>query len=213
MQDTCLVPTPPYSALIFDCDGTLAHTIPTHIQAWLATLRPLGVDLSQEWLYDRRGMSSLELIETVNQTFGFALDANVVNPARKKYFLDLLHQVVEIEAVADVARSHYGRVPLAVASGGDIRVVEPTLKAIGLYSLFDAIVTVNDVERGKPAPDIFLLAADRMGVTPTDCIVYEDSDAGLEAAQRAGMRAIDVRELWLIAEAEIGITDSQETRM
>ena len=91
--------------------------------------------------------------------------------------------------------------------------VEPTLKAIGLYSLFDSIVTVNDVERGKPAPDIFLLAADRMGVTPTDCIVYEDSEAGLEAAQRAGMRAIDVRELWLTAEAEIGVTDSQEAKM
>jgi beta-phosphoglucomutase-like phosphatase (HAD superfamily) len=197
MQHTRLIPTPPYSALIFDCDGTLAHTIPTHIQAWLATLRPLGVDLSQEWLYDRRGMSSLELIETINHTFGHALDAAFVNPVRKKYFLDLLHQVVEIEAVADVARSYYGKIPLAVASGGDICVVEPTLKAIGLYSLFDAIVTVNHVSQGKPAPDIFFLAADRLGVSPTDCIVYEDSDAGLEAAHRAGMRAIDVRELWL----------------
>jgi beta-phosphoglucomutase-like phosphatase (HAD superfamily) len=201
-----LIPTPPYSALIFDCDGTLAHTIPTHIQAWLVTLHPLGVDLSQEWLYDRRGMSSLELVETVNQTFGYALDANIVNSARKKYFLDLLHQVGEIAAVADIARNHYGKIPLAVASGGDLRVVEPTLKAIGLYSLFDAIVTVNDVERGKPAPDIFLLAADRLGIAPRDCIVYEDSDAGLEAAHRAGMRAIDVRELWLAAE-ELGVRD------
>lgn len=197
MQHARLTPTPPYSALIFDCDGTLAHTIPTHIQAWLATLRPLGVDLSQEWLYDRRGMSSLELIETINHTFGHTLDATFVNSVRKKHFLDLLHQVVEIEAVADIARSYYGKIPLAVASGGDIRVVESTLKAIGLYSLFDAIVTVNDVSQGKPAPDIFFLAADRLGVSPTDCIVYEDSDAGLEAAHRAGMRAIDVRELWL----------------
>jgi beta-phosphoglucomutase-like phosphatase (HAD superfamily) len=163
----------------------------------LATLRPLGVDLSQEWLYDRRGMSSLELIATINHTFGYSLDATVVNPVRKKYFLDLLPQVVEIEAVAEIARSHYGKIPLAVASGGDIRIVEPTLKALGLYSLFEAIVTVNDVTQGKPAPDIFLLAADRLGVMPEDCIVYEDSSAGLEAARRAGMRAIDVRELSL----------------
>lgn len=202
-----LKPTPPYSALIFDCDGTLAHTIPTHIQAWLATLRPLGANLSQEWLYDRRGLSALELIETINHTFGYELDAAVINPVRKKYFYDSLHQVVEIEAVANIARSHYGKVPLAVASGGSISVVEPTLKAIGLRSLFDAIVTIDDVTQGKPAPDIFLLAADRLGVAPQDCIVYEDSDTGLEAARRAGMRAIDVRELRLAAEAELEIGD------
>ena len=85
---------------------------------------------------------------------------------------------------------------MAVASGGIRPVVERTLTATGLISLFDTLVTADDVMRGKPAPDIFLLAAERLAVAPADCIVYEDGDPGLEAARRAGMRAVDVRVLW-----------------
>jgi len=82
---------------------------------------------------------------------------------------------------------------MAVASNGQRSVVERTIETIGLRSLFHTIVTLDDVEIGKSAPDLFLLAAERMGVAPDECIVYEDSDAGLEAARRAGMRSIDVR--------------------
>jgi HAD superfamily hydrolase (TIGR01509 family) len=82
---------------------------------------------------------------------------------------------------------------MAVASNGQKTVVESTIEAIQLRSLFQTIVTLNDVKVGKPAPDLFLLAAERMGVAPHECIVYEDSDLGLEAARQAGMRSIDVR--------------------
>jgi HAD superfamily hydrolase (TIGR01509 family) len=85
---------------------------------------------------------------------------------------------------------------MAVASGGERSIVEATLNTIGLRDFFNTIVSVNDVTRGKPAPDIFLLAAQRLGVTPSECIVYEDSEGGLEAAHRAQMRSIDVRVLW-----------------
>jgi beta-phosphoglucomutase-like phosphatase (HAD superfamily) len=185
----------PYAALIFDCDGTLANSIPVHIQTWVAALRSLGADLSEEWLYERRGMSAVELIQTLNSTFGYELDAMLVNTDRQRRYYDLVHTVVEIQVVADIARNHYGKVPMAVASGGDRAMVEATLDAIGLKSLFDTVVTINDVTQGKPAPDIFLLAAKRLGVGPENCIVYEDSEAGLEAAHRAGMRAIDLRGL------------------
>jgi HAD superfamily hydrolase (TIGR01509 family) len=163
----------------------------------MAALRSLGADLSREWLYEQRGMSAMELIQTLNSTFGYEFDATVVNTDRQRRYHALVHTVVEIQAVADIARTHYGKVPMAVASGGDRSIVEATLDAIGLHSLFDAVVTVNDVNQGKPAPDIFLLAAKRLGVAPQDCIVYEDSDAGLDASHYAGMRAIDVRGLWL----------------
>ena len=85
---------------------------------------------------------------------------------------------------------------MAVASGGIRRIVTQTLEAAGLSALFPVVVTADDVAHGKPAPDIFLLAAERLGVAPSACVVYEDGDLGLEAAQRAGMRAVDVRVLW-----------------
>lgn len=108
----------------------------------------------------------------------------------------MINTVKEVQAVAEVARSHYGKVPMAVASGGEMTVLEATLNNVRLRNLFDVVVSIDDVERGKPEPDIFLLAAQRLGTAPEDCIVYEDSDAGLEAARRAGMRSIDVlREL------------------
>jgi len=108
----------------------------------------------------------------------------------------MLHTVQEIEAVADIARAHHGRVPMAVASSGFGRVVRETLTATGLIALFDVIVTADDVMHGKPAPDLFLLAAERLGAAAADCIVYEDGDPGLEAARRADMRAVDIRVLW-----------------
>ena len=124
------------------------------------------------------------------------MDIDGTQEDKERRYLEMLHTVQEIKAVADIARAHQGKVPIAVASSGMRRVVEQTLTATGLIGLFDVIVTADDVKHGKPAPDLFLLAAERLGVAPADCIVYEDGDPGLEAARRAQMRAVDVRVLW-----------------
>ncbi|MFD0567096.1 HAD family hydrolase [Kitasatospora saccharophila] len=108
-------------------------------------------------------------------------------------YLDHLAAVTEIAAVTALARELSGRVPLAVASGGTRRTVEATLRHLGLDGLFARVVTRDEVERGKPAPDIFLLAARQLGVDPAACVVLEDADSGLLAARRAGMAAVDVR--------------------
>jgi len=120
----------------------------------------------------------------------------MIEAVRQEHFAQLIHQIQEVEAVTAIARSNAGKVPMAVASNGQRSIVEPTVETIGLRSLFHTIVTLDDAAAGKPAPDLFLLAAERMGVEPYKCIVYEDSDAGLEAARRAGMRWVDVRVLW-----------------
>ena len=80
-----------------------------------------------------------------------------------------------------------------MASGGLRRLVDRTLEGLGIAGCFDAVCTAEDVERGKPEPDLFLLAASRLGVEPADCVVFEDSDLGLEAARRAGMQGVDIR--------------------
>ena len=104
-----------------------------------------------------------------------------------------LHRLREIPLVTAIARRYRGEVPLAVASNGTRVNVAQTLEAVGLSSLFDALVAVDDVAHGKPAPDLYLEAARRLGVKPEGCIVFEDTEPGIEAARAAGMRVRDIR--------------------
>ncbi len=102
--------------------------------------------------------------------------------------------ILPIAPVAAIAEKYRGRLPIAVASGGEHRVVRHTLAAIGALQWFDAIVAAEDTDRHKPEPDVFLEAASRLGVAAAGCVVFEDSDLGIEAAHRAGMTAVDVRQ-------------------
>jgi len=191
-----LTPPEPFSGLIFDCDGTLADTMPTHYFAWTAALKALGAEFNETQFYQMGGMPTEAIILALNEQYGYTMDPVATHQDKERRYLELLHQVTEIKAVADVARAYHGKVPMAVASGGAREIVEQTLRTVGLRGFFDVLATADDVEHGKPAPDVFLLAAERLGVAPTECIVYEDGDVGIEAARRAGMRSIDVRVLW-----------------
>jgi beta-phosphoglucomutase family hydrolase len=191
-----IAPPQPYSALIFDCDGTLADTMPLHYQVWSTILSGQGLELLEDQFYKLAGMPTVDIIRLLNDKHGCNLDVDSLHEEKERLFLELAHKIQEVSAVADIARSHFRKVPMAVASAGIRSVVEHTLKIVGLRKLFDVIISAEDVKRGKPAPDMFLLAAERMGVASEHCIVYEDADLGLEAARRAGMRAVDVRVLW-----------------
>ena len=193
MKNHNLDPAPPFSALIFDCDGTLVDTQDAHHRALSETLAAKGIALDDDWYLARTGTSIRELLAELRSTGNHEFDPTDVMLDRERRYVELAETVTEIEAVAEVVRTYRSRVPLAVASGGTRAVVEPTLRNVGLFDLFDAVVTYDDVERGKPSPDLFLLAAERLGSPPNDCIVYEDTDEGVTAAQHAGMRVIDVR--------------------
>lgn len=185
-----------YEALIFDCDGTLVDTMPAHYEAWCAALAPLGIAFSRERFYALAGVPTVTIVELLAREQGVTCDAVATAHDKDARFLPLIapaHGVLAIEAVVAVARRERGRRKLAVASGGFRAVVERTLEVVGISELFDAVVTAEDVKRGKPAPDVFLRAAELLSVPPARCIVYEDAELGLEAARAAGMVAVDIR--------------------
>ncbi|MBW4594511.1 MAG: HAD family phosphatase [Brasilonema angustatum HA4187-MV1] len=196
MAPSSIAPIPPYKALIFDCDGTLADTLPVHFQTWSASLQAVGANISRDWYYKYCGTSAEEMLQILKDLFGYQFHSESVIAHRQRQYESLINTVKEVQAVAEIVRDYYGKIPMAVASGGERVVLEATLNNIKLRDFFDIVVSIDDVEKGKPEPDIFLLASERLGVAPQDCIVYEDSDGGLEAAHRAGMRSIDVRVLW-----------------
>lgn len=140
------------------------------------------------------------MVRMVARRAGAEVDAGAVAPARDRNYLLRIAEVSEVRLVVDVLRMEHLRRKTALATGGGAATVLPTVEALGLRPLFDVIVTRDDVVRGKPSPDLFLKAADLLGIGPARCIVYEDSDEGLEAAAAAGMDAIDVRPLRFFAE-------------
>lgn len=194
MSDSSLSPPEPFAAIIFDCDGTLVDTAAVYHRAYNAALAPLGAEMDTEWYFSRLGLSAETLLEEYAREHRVKLEpADLMAPIAEAY-LDGLDDLQVIETIAAVARRYHGEVPMAVASAGKPEIVEATLEATGLRGLFHAIVTVDDVGgRTKPAPDLFIEAARRLGVSPSECTVYEDSDEGVEAARRAGMTVTDVR--------------------
>ena len=185
------IPDREFAVLIFDCDGTLADTMPLHYRAWTRLLDQLGAPFPEELFYSLGGKPSETILELLRDQHGVNVrDVSGAAAHKEAFFLELLHEVRPIEPVLQYARAWHGRRPLAVASGGYRSNVELTLEAIGIRSWFDTLVCVEDYARGKPFPDAFLEAARRMQVPPEQCLVFEDSPLGVQAAQAAGMQYV-----------------------
>lgn len=179
-------------ALIFDCDGTLVDTVELYCRAWQAGFADSGYAMARSWYLQRAGMSEHALLDAYEQLAGRALDQTRIIRVMRAAFRSGIESVTEIQEVAKIVRQNFQDKPMAVASGGPREVVESCLRAANLRKYFDVVVTIDDVAAPKPAPDLFLFSADRLGVRPAGCLVFEDSSQGLEAAHRAGMSAIDI---------------------
>jgi beta-phosphoglucomutase-like phosphatase (HAD superfamily) len=182
--------TPPekrYAGYIFDCDGTLADSMPVHYGAWADTMRKYGGQIPEELFYTLGGWPSREMVALLNERFGTSLDPGTIGAEKEHLYVQRIGTIRPIPEVVDFARQVAGFAKVSVASGGILPVVVETLETIGFKGFFSVIVTSEQVKRGKPFPDIFLEAARRMGVPAPDCLVLEDSPAGFEAARAAGM--------------------------
>ncbi|MBV8142268.1 MAG: HAD family phosphatase [Verrucomicrobia bacterium] len=182
--------TPPkkrYLGYIFDCDGTLADSMPVHYRAWVDTVQKYGGQIPEDLFYALGGWPSAKIVEFLNQRFGTALNPAIVASEKENLYLERIGTIQPIRQVVNFAREVAEFAKIAVASGGILPVVKRTLETIGCKDFFPVIVTSEQVKRGKPFPDMFLEAARRMSVPPCDCLVLEDSVAGFEAAKAAGM--------------------------
>ena len=140
-------------------------------------------------------MPSRDILKLLAQEQGRSLDHIAVAHEKEEAFLPLLAEVEPIHCVVEIARANHGKIPMAVASGGTQKIIGLVLDRLKIRELFDAVVTSEMVKHQKPAPDIFLEAARRIGVASKQCRAYEDTELGLTAIRAAGMEAVDVREL------------------
>ncbi len=187
---TLTLPPGDFAAYIFDCDGTLADTMPTHYKAWLAALGEHRGDFPEAMFYELGGVPTARIVEILNERHGHSLPVEATVAHKESLFLEMSHEIAAIEPVVALARQYHGHKPLAVASGGHRRIVMNTLRALHIADLFQAIVCSEDYQRGKPAPDPFLEAALRLDVAPESCLVFEDTATGIAAATAAGMQSV-----------------------
>ena len=164
--------------------------MPTHYRAWCAALGGFSEWFPEALFYELGGVPTISIVELLNERHGLNIPVHDTVARKEELFLQLSHQVAAIEPVVALAREFSGVKPLAVASGGHRRIVMNTLRALGIAGLFQAIVTAEDYQRGKPSPDPFLEAAHRLNVDPVSCLVFEDTAIGVAAATAAGMQSV-----------------------
>jgi beta-phosphoglucomutase family hydrolase len=179
--------------LVFDCDGTIADTMPLHYQAWVAALREHDKEFPEALFYEMAGIPTPRIIELLNERHGWSIPVDEAAERKERMFEQMIPQTKPIEPVVKLIEEYSGRLPMAVATGGTRAICSKTLTAMHLLQHFQVLVTAADVAHGKPAPDIFLEAARRLGVPPAECCAFEDGELGLQSARAAGMPVIDVR--------------------
>jgi len=183
-----LLPEGNFEAYIFDCDGTLADTMPLHYKAWMGVLKEHAADFPEALFYEMGGIPTEKIIEILNERWGTSLPPVETAHKKEELYLKMIPDILPIEPVVALVNQFHGSHPMAVASGGFTRVVLQTLNALGIADKFDAVVGAGDYKNGKPAPDPFLEAARRLNVAPEKCLVFEDTQIGIDAAKAAGMK-------------------------
>lgn len=184
--------------LILDCDGTLMDTVESHYLAWRDTYNKLGHEFVtfNEFQKQYAGTSGFELVGILNHKFNYTLEIEKTVKLKDDIFItDYIQSVRPFENVLNLVKQSYGIIPMVVASGGETAVVNEMLNLNKISKYFVDIITINDVKQGKPFPDLFLEASARFNVFPHECLIFEDSNAGFQAAKNANMKCIDVNEL------------------
>jgi HAD superfamily hydrolase (TIGR01509 family) len=181
-------------ACIFDFDGTLVDSEENYLKADQALLRPYGIDFTKEMKEEFVGRGNAEMVATMAARYHLPVDGPTLLAQKNKLYLQfaLAHTKVfpPMRELLDLLQGE--QMPLAVASGTSRSILDALLAKTNLAAYFKVVLSSEEVGRPKPAPDIFLAAAKKLGTSPANCLVFEDSQYGVMAAQAASMRVVAI---------------------
>jgi len=186
------LPAGAFRAYLFDCDGTIVDSMPLHYIAWSSTLAEWGCPFPEDLFYAWGGKPADEIVATLNEMHGLSMPVEEIARLKENRYYNLLPELKVIPEVLEQIDAQFGRIPFAVVSGGRRSSVIRSLTTVGLLDKFAVLVGAEDYINSKPAPDAFLMAAERLGVAPKDCLVFEDTEIGIQAATAAGMASVKV---------------------
>jgi HAD superfamily hydrolase (TIGR01509 family) len=191
------LPPGEFAAYLFDCDGTIVDSMPLHLIAWKQALSAWNCPFDDELFYAWGGMPVDEIIAGLNQMHGLAMPVDELSRHKESLYFSALPQLQAVPEVLEHIHASHGTVPFAVVSGSTRDSVTASLTALGLLDRFAVMVCAGDYQQAKPHPEPFLTAAARLGVSPSACLVFEDTEMGIQAAAAAGMASVKVPPPWL----------------
>jgi HAD superfamily hydrolase (TIGR01509 family) len=190
------LPEGPFKAYLFDCDGTIVDSMPLHYIAWKSILAEWNCEFGEETFYAWGGMPVSEIISALNVRDGLSMPGEEVARRKEALYFEILPELKAVPEVLEHIEFSHGQIPFAVVSGSTRDSVTSSLEVLGLLEKFETLVCAGDYERSKPDPEPFLIAANRLGVNPEDCLVFEDTEMGIQAATAAGMASVKVLQPW-----------------
>ena len=193
----CALTSGDFQAFLYDCDGTLADNMKAHTSSYVEVAKShYGIDLDGSIIDELAGWPTIQVCEEIGRRYKTSFDAQQFATRKSELFYDkYIDQTRPVDFVLQHLIDHAGKVRIGVVSGGRRITVTKTLGILGISALVEVMVCAGETERGKPFPDPFLKAAEALGVDPTRCMVFEDGDAGVQAAIAAGMQWVRVDQL------------------
>ena len=186
----------PYKAFLYDCDGTLADNMPSHKAAFVKVAAQHNIALDDSIIDELAGWPTVLVAEEIIRRYKVSFDTAEFAKKKSSLFVEeFMAQTVPIDFVVQHLLAHVGSRKIGVVSGGSRSTVSRTLAVIGVDRYLDVLVCAGETERGKPYPDPFLKAASLLGVAPHQCMVFEDGEPGVAAAEAAGMKWVRVDQL------------------
>lgn len=183
-----------YDGFVFDLDGTLVDSMPLHLAGWKHAAALYNFDYDADWFYNLGGVPSRKIAKLVSETQNLDLNLDAVTKTKSDYYQHVIAEAIAFPVMKALVTSLFPHRPLAIGTGSIRANAEIVLSNSGLRPYFRVITAADDVVHHKPNPDTFLLSAAKINVKPSRCLVFEDTEIGLQAAQEAQMDCVLIRE-------------------